>query len=351
MGIKELNSILDKNSMDIALFYNTGKTNPNMYYFSGYSGAGALIIAKKRPFLIVPKMEAERAKKSKIKVFTMEKKRFFEEIAAIIKKSKTKAKKIAIDKSSFTLSHYRYFRKYFKKIKTKDISRDCYKLREIKSNNELKLIKKSCYYAGKILNKAINNFREFKTEAEVAAFLEYETKKLGLRTAFDPVVASGSNASMPHHEPSTKIKRGFCVMDFGVKYKGYCSDMTRTIYLGKPGKKEKEIYNFLLSVQKNTIKNIRVNDSCNKIYKNCVREMKSYSKYFIHGLGHGVGIEIHELPNINLDSKDKIRENIAFTIEPGIYMPKKLGIRIEDTIIMKKKPYTAIGVTKDLLIV
>ena len=157
---------------------------------------------------------------------------------------------------------------------------------------------------------------------------------------------------MPHYEPrNTKLKKGFCMIDFGVKYKGYCTDITRTVYLGSPCDKEKQVYNFLLDIQNGIIKEIKINDSCSKIYGNCLKSMKNYSKYFIHGLGHGIGVEIHELPNLTLNSKDKITENMVFTIEPGIYIPKLFGIRIEDTTLMKKKPLVLTKVTKDLLIV
>ena len=106
-----------------------------------------------------------------------------------------------------------------------------------------------------------------------------------------------------------------------------------------------------MNVQKNIISNIKINDNCGKIYENCVKDLKDYSKYFIHGLGHGVGTEIHELPSLSLNSKDKIKENMVVTIEPGIYIPKKLGIRIEDTILIRKKPEVLTKVSKGLLII
>ena len=355
MRVRDRITILEENKLDLALFYNLGMdTNPNMFYFSGYSGLGALVISKKQtPFLIVPEMEFERAKKSMIKrVYSMNKKRFFESIHAIIKKNKIKSKKIAIDNNNFTINHYKYFKKQFKNIKTIDISLECLKLRQIKTQKEIIIIKKAFNYGSKILNKTINNFGDFKTESQVAAFLEYESKKLGLGLSFPPIVASGSNGGMPHHEPrNVKLKNGLCVIDFGVRYKGYCTDITRTICLGEVNKKEKQIYNFLLDVQKNMIKNIKINDNCGKIYENCVKGMKNYSKYFIHGLGHGVGVEIHELPNLTLNSKDEIIKNMVFTIEPGIYIPRKLGIRIEDTVLMEKKLNVLTNVAKDLLVV
>ena len=356
MKINELQSILGRKRSDMALFCNTDitKVNPNMVYFSGYTGIGALIIPRKQPpFLVTPQMEIEKARKSMIKkVYSMEKKRFFNTIYGIIKKKNIKTKNIAIDNNNFTLYYYKVFKKQFKKIKSKDIAKDCLRLRAIKTEKEVQFLKISCNYADKIIQKAIKNFKSFRTESEVAAFLEYEAKKQGLEMAFSPIVASGSNGSMPHHEPkNTKIKKGFCVIDFGVKYKGYCSDITRTIYIGKPSQKEKEIYNFLLNIQKNTIKEIKQDKKCSELYDFVNKELGKYKKYFIHGLGHGVGVEIHELPNLTLNSKDRIQNSMVFTIEPGIYFPKKFGIRIEDTVLFKNKPIVLTRTAKDLLII
>ncbi|MBI2659516.1 M24 family metallopeptidase [Candidatus Woesearchaeota archaeon] len=356
MRINEFKQILEKKRADFAIFCNSdsSKQNANMLYFSGYKGVGALIVPRSKPaFLVVPQMEIERARKSMVKkAYSMEKKRFFESIYKIIKKNKIKTGSIAIDKNNFTLNSYKHFKKQFKKIKAKDVSFDCAKLREIKTEKEIKFLKKSCAYADKILQKAIKHFKSFKTESEAAAFLEYETKKNGLEISFNPIVASGSNGSMPHHEPSTKkIKKGFCVMDFGVKYMGYCSDITRTIFIGKISRKEKEMYNMLLSIQKNSISQIKNNKKCSELYDFVNKSLGKYKKSFTHGLGHGVGVEIHELPNLTLNSKDKIRNNMVFTIEPGVYFPKRFGIRIEDTVLFKNKPLVLTKTSKDLLII
>ena len=127
--------------------------------------------------------------------------------------------------------------------------------------------------------------------------------------------------------------------------------MTRTIYVGNPGKKEIGIYNMLLKIQNDTIQQIKENKKCSELYDFVNTKLGKYKKYFTHGLGHGVGVEIHEMPNISLNSKDRIQNNMVFTIEPGIYFPKKFGIRIEDTILFKNKPIVMTRTSKDLLIV
>ena len=355
MKIKEFQSILGKKKIDAAVFYNSdsSKYNPNMFYFSQYSGIGALVIPAEKPaFLIAPKMELQRARHSMVKnVFSMEKKRFFESIKTVLKQNRINTGRLAIDKGSFTLNAFRHFKKQFRKSGISDSAPDCIRIREIKSEKEAEFLKISCSHADRIIKKAINNFKDFKTESEAAAFLEYETKKYGLELSFNPIVASGSNGSMPHHEPlNSPIKKGFCVIDFGVKHKGYCSDMTRTIYIGKPSGKENQIYNLLLEIQTGSINQISENKKCSELYDSVNRKLGKYKKYFTHGLGHGVGVEIHEMPNLTLNSKDKIQNNMVFTIEPGVYFPKKFGIRIEDTILFKNKTSVLTKTSKDLLI-
>lgn len=356
MKIKEFQYILQNRNLDAAIFYNSEfpKINPNMVYFSGYAGLGALVVPKnKEPFLIAPEMEFQKAKNSMIrKVYSMQKKRFFESVAEIIRKNRIISKNVAIDKNNFTLNSFKHFKKSFRKSKFKDVAYDCIRLREIKTEKEMEYLRISCNYADKIVQKTITNFRDFRTESEAAAFLEYETKKLGLELSFNPIVASGSNASMPHHEPNNeKIRGGLCVIDFGVKYKGYCSDITRTICIGKKDKKQTAMYNLLLKIQIDAINEVKENKKCSELYGFVNSGLGKYKKYFTHGLGHGVGIEIHEMPNLSLNSKDKIQDNMVFTIEPGVYFEKKFGIRIEDTILFKNKVEILTRTKKDLVFV
>lgn len=346
-------SKLKNKKIDLALLLNLDSLdyNPNIFYFTGYKGIGAFLIPKdKKPFLMAPKMEVERAKKTFKKVYPLDKKKLFDSIKYILKRNKIKFRVLGIDYSSTNVNTFKALKKEFKKIKIKDISKELMDQRKIKTVDEINKLTKACSIADNILKNCFKNFKKFKTEHDVAFFLESETKKASCDLSFPPIVASGKNASMPHYEPENiKLKKGFCVIDFGVKYRGYCSDITRTVYIGKPNEKEKEIYNFLLKIQNSLIKNIKINDKCEKLYNNCVKQLKNYSKYFTHGLGHGVGIEIHELPNLTLNSKDKIEKNIVFTIEPGIYIPDKFGIRIEDTVLFDGKTTVLTKISKDLI--
>lgn len=222
-----------------------------------------------------------------------------------------------------------------------------------KSKKQIKLVEKSCQITSKIINNCIKNIKNFKNEKEVESFLKKETKKNKCRLAFPSIVGFGSYAAIIHHKPSNrKLKKGFLLLDFGVRYKGYCSDITRTIYLGKPSKKERYFYNLVLKTQSASIKKLKVGVKANKIYFTAVKALGKYSKYFTHKLGHGVGRKIHEGPGLGKRNNNKLKANTTLTVEPGLYFKKKFGIRIEDTILLKKNGIKILTkVSKNLVIV
>ncbi len=355
MRIKELQKFLKKKKINFALFINLGfdETSYNSAYFSGYNGVGALIIpSKEKPFLIVPKMELEKARKCGFRVYTPEKTRFFDFMREKARENKIGKKRIAVDKEELSLLYKDYIKKSFRNSRLVDIRKYLYKLREQKTEIEIKTIKEAYRISDRILKNCFSRFKSFKTESDVSAFLEFEARKYGCETSFPPIVASGKHSSQPHYwVENKKLRKGFCLIDFGIRYKNYCTDTTRMVYLGEPSEEEIRIYNFLLKVQKNIIRNLRVGKRCERIYKEAVGYLGNYSKYFTHGLGHGFGIKIHELPNITEKSKDKIKENTVFTIEPGIYL-KNFGIRIEDGLLSNKNKIEILSkLPKDLLIV
>ncbi len=221
------------------------------------------------------------------------------------------------------------------------------------NKTEIKNITKSCLIASRILTKCIKNIKKFKNELEVAQFLKKEAKKNKCTLAFKPIVAIANNASIIHHKPTNrKLKKGFLILDFGVKYKGYCSDMTRTIYIGNPTKREKRLYNLVLKTQLLAIKKIKVGMKACEVYNIAVKRLGNYKKYFKHRLGHGVGKRIHESPSLGPKNKRRIKDNIILTIEPGIYFKKKFGIRIEDTVLLKNNKVKILTkVPKKLIIV
>lgn len=179
------------------------------------------------------------------------------------------------------------------------------------------------------------------SEIEVAAELEYHMRRSGAeKTSFDTIVLSGKKTSMPHGIPGEKkLEIGdFITMDFGCVYKGYCSDMTRTVVLGKATEEQKMVYNTVLDAQMQGIDMIYSGANAAEADKRArnVIDKKGYGKYFGHSLGHGVGLNIHEAPNLSPKSSWILEENMLVTCEPGIYIPEKFGVRIEDLLCVKQ---------------
>jgi Xaa-Pro aminopeptidase len=354
MKIKEFQKEMAGKKIDLVLFFNMDGDNidPNMTYFSQYTGFGALAITPKNAFLVVPKAEYQRAKSSsRVRVVVVK-----EKILDTLKRQLLRRPKvIGIDKNRVSVSLYSKIKKETH-ARFVDISRMCLRLRASKTQEEIGILRKACAITDEIMQKTLWRFKDFKTESEAAAFMINETNKLGLAVSFKPIVASGKNAAEPHHEPNNKpLNRGFCVIDFGVKYKGYCADMTRTVYIGQPGEKEIELYHTVLNVQNQLIQMCTIGKSFIKINEKAHELFCEKSKYFTHLIGHGVGTEIHENPNPKKTPKrpvTKLLENSVITIEPGLYYPNKLGIRIEDDVLITAKGPEVITKTgKNLLII
>ncbi len=211
---------------------------------------------------------------------------------------------------------------------------------QIKTNEEISKIKKACRVTDAIFGLLLKQDLKNITEVELRDFILYEIKKRGLKPSFKPIVTSSKHAGNEIHpfNPTTKKLKGFVIIDFGVVYHKYMSDMTRTIYVGKPSKKEKDLYNKLLASQVGAIKISRIGEKCASIDAYVRKFLGRDNKYFIHTLGHGVGTKIHELPRLYYkQTKPILKENMVITIEPGLYIKNKLGMRIEDTCLITKK--------------
>jgi Xaa-Pro aminopeptidase len=224
----------------------------------------------------------------------------------------------------------------------------------IKFPEEIKILQKAADITNDVFELALLNWRKFKTELDAANFINHSFVALGFEPSFPTIVASGKNAAHPHHVPTdTKIQHGFCVIDMGVRFQGYCSDMTRTIFIGQPTTDDRRLYETLLQSQEKTISMVTPGVMGKQLDKYC-RDLlgKKLSKEFIHGLGHGVGTQVHEWPAVNAKSEAVLQENMVITIEPGIYKNNAYGIRIEDDILVKKdKPVILTTTSKELRVI
>ena len=235
------------------------------------------------------------------------------------------------------LSYYRYeiFKKLLKGKKLIPISNAIEQLRQIKTNEELALIKIAASITDTTMAQIIKLIKPGVTEF----FLKRKVLEIiqdlgGQSCSFDPIIASGKFSADPHYEGSNKkIKNGeMVVIDMGARYKNYDADLTRTVFVGKATPKFKQMYQAVFDIQQKALNDCKIGITGKEIYDNTVNRFKQINQdqYFTHGLGHGVGIDIHELPNLNAAGIEKLTNNMVFTVEPGLYYPNYGGVRIED---------------------
>lgn len=228
-------------------------------------------------------------------------------------------------------------------------------LRAVKDEEEIEKLARAEQIGDEAFSYILTQIKPGITELEIAAKLEYYMKSHGAQEkGFDTIAASGLHSAMPHAVPSEKVleKGDFLTLDFGCKYQGYCSDMTRTIVIGKAGEKQKEIYKIVLEAQETALAGLRagMTGAEGDALARKVIEEAGYGEYFGHGLGHSVGLEIHEKPALSPKDRTILRPGIIETVEPGIYIPGFGGVRIEDmTVITENGIRNLTGSPKELI--
>ncbi len=214
------------------------------------------------------------------------------------------------------------------------------KMREIKDAGEIENIVTAQRIAEKSLDRLLTLITPEMTEIEVALELEYGMRKFGAeKPSFDTIAVSGSASSRPHGEPrNVKLEKGFLTMDFGALYNGYCSDMTRTIVIGKADDEMKKVYNTVLEAQLAALDFVAAGKSgaaCDKVARDIIYGA-GYEGCFGHSLGHGVGMYIHEEPRVSSANNEPLKVGNIVTVEPGIYLEGKYGVRIEDMVYLSE---------------
>jgi Xaa-Pro aminopeptidase len=229
-------------------------------------------------------------------------------------------------------------------------------LRMIKDPTELELLATACSLTDQAFAAVLGAIRPGRTEREIAILLERAMVDLGAEgPAFDTIVASGPNGAIPHHSPGSRalVPGDLVVVDCGARYGGYHADMTRTICLGSPAPQQREIYDLVVAAQLAGIDAAQPGADVGDVDA-AARDIiaaAGHADHFGHGLGHGVGLEVHEAPMLGPGRTGKLQELVPVTVEPGIYLPGKGGVRVEDTIVVRAAgPATLITTTRDLLV-
>jgi Xaa-Pro aminopeptidase len=219
-------------------------------------------------------------------------------------------------------------------------------LRVGKDSSEIAAIKKAAQIAAEALEKTLKYVKMNMTENELAGALGFEIRKLGAKNSFEAIVAFGTNASRPHHQPGTrKLEKDDTVLiDFGVRYGSYCCDLTRCFAVGRMSNFYRKVYNAVEEAQAAAIRVVKPGVEKREVDAAARAVIRKYGlPVYGHGTGHGLGLEVHEEPVIADKSKGKLRAGMAFTIEPAVYIPGKLGVRIEDDVLVTKNGYKVLS--------
>jgi len=251
-------------------------------------------------------------------------------------------KRIGLQAEYLTVQARRDLSKAIGAKKCKDTVGLLSEIRSIKDKTEVKAIVRAVRIAQDALTATLADLRIGQSELEVSARLKYEMELRGASgPSFPPIVAAGANGSMPHYYPSARAKiraNKPLLIDWGAVFDGYCSDLTRTYGVGKMSRKVDEIYRIVLEAQLASIDAIRPGVSCRSvdIAARSIIEKAGYGEMFGHGLGHGIGLDVHEAPGLShrVPEKDTLRPGMVVTVEPGIYLPGVGGVRIEDDVLV-----------------
>ena len=247
--------------------------------------------------------------------------------------------RVGIEENYISYSKYQNLVRIYRLKEAVETNNLIEKMRTIKDDNEIAKIRRACEITDNCFTHLLEYIKVGMTERQIAFEIEkYFIENGANGLAFDTIVASGENSSKPHAVPTNrKIQSGDNItIDFGANYKGYCSDMTRTIFVGSVSDEVRNLYNFILEGQLRATNKIKDGVDGKSVARGVQIEYNARNFELIHALGHGVGLEVHELPYLSYRSSQILKENMVVTNEPGIYIPEKIGIRIEDTILVNK---------------
>ncbi len=350
--IEKVQSVLGENQA-VLIF-----SGANRFYFTGFnSSAGVVVITPKEAVFLVDFRYFEKAKNTVKCMKTLLCTDTYYQIAQVLENNKIT--EVFLETETINLS---IFEKLKEKLCGVNISCDnkvqnaINSLRAVKSSEEIEFIKRAQSITDSTFEYIITRIKEGKTEREIALDMEFFARNQGSDgVAFDFIVVSGKNSSLPHGVPTDKKfeKGDFITMDFGARVGGYCSDMTRTVALGEISEKQRKVYNTVLTAQKMALESIKAGVGCKEIdavARNFIND-SGFEGRFGHGLGHSLGLEIHESPAFNTRDTSILKSGTVITVEPGIYLENEFGVRIEDMVLVTDNGIENLtGSPKDLII-
>lgn len=326
-------------------------------YLTGFQHSeGYVLITKDNSYFLIDFRYAEAVQKTVKHIEVVMFSTAFDSINDLLVKNKIES--LLVEDKAVSLSVYNDFSQKLsvQVVNSPKISDIISKSRLVKTSDEIEKLITAQKIAEKSYLEILDFVKPGVTEREISARLEYLMKLSGAqRVAFELITVTGKNTSLPHGVPGdTKVQKGdFVTFDIGAVYDGYHSDMTRTVAVGEVSDEQREIYDIVLNAHLTALKSVRAGVAAFDVDKTArdIITNAGYGEFFGHSTGHGVGLEIHEAPYAGQRSKDILSENMTLTVEPGIYLPDKFGVRIEDTVLVTADGFeTFATMPKELII-
>lgn len=353
MRLKRLREVMKEKEIEALLI-----TNPlNRRYLSGFTGtAGYLLISDKIAYLLTDGRYIEQAKKQATQFEVISRpENVLKTVADLLQQESIST--LAFESEHLTVAEHQQLQQIVAPVKTKSVRQLVEQLRIIKDEQEIDCIKRAIRVVDEVFVEILSEIAPGMTEHQVATRMEYLMREKGASgSSFDTIVASGIRSALPHGVASEKILEDgdLVTLDFGCYVDGYTSDLTRTFVLGTPHNKQREIYDIVLESQQKTIASLRpgmTGSEADQIARQVIEEA-GYGEAFAHGLGHGIGLDIHEEPSLRRSSEQVLQPGMVVTVEPGIYLPGFGGVRIEDDVLITKSGATVLTTaTKEWLTV
>ena len=330
-------------------------TNPiNVKYLTGIEAEGILLITRKKNVYIIDSRYIEYVSNTVTP---------FDEIVVDDFKNISKddyenfflfCENVGFEENYVTYAAYKKYMHVYKINNFVEAEALIARLRAIKDSEEKESIRTACRITDECFEFLLEYIKPGMTEKDISRKIESYYRENADGISFNPIVASGENSSKPHAMPTyRKIQENDIItIDMGCKVHGYCSDMTRTIFVGKPTEEQKNIYNLVWKNQEKTLKEMKDGANIKDITKMLTSDFALNGYQLVHALGHGVGLEIHEPPYLRENNENTLQENMAITNEPGIYIAGSFGIRIEDTLLVtKNEPEVLTKSSKEIIII
>ena len=331
----------------------------NMFYLTeGYTGEGLVFISQTRKVIITDFRYVEQAGRQapgfQVIMYTSDHK-INPTLADLVREEKVTD--LRVETNYLSVDAFNDLKAALgEEVSCRPLEKAPQKLRQVKTPNEAVAIRKACDITSEAFRAILPKIREGMTEKELQIELDFTLLRLGADgNAFDTIIASGENGSLCHAIPGPRVLRkgDMITMDFGAKVGGYCSDMTRTVALGQPSDEMRKVYETVLRAQTLCEEALAAGKNCfdiDKLARDYI-DARGYAGRFGHGLGHSVGIDIHEEPRLSPTCKEILKAGVVITVEPGVYIPGLGGVRIEDTCLVKENGCTPLTTADKQLII